>query len=87
MVCIKHFTKWVELIPLPSNSSKDSARGLVVGLLSRYEAPREVLTDQGREFMGELLSLVAQHEITHRLTSTEHPQYDGLAEHMVTMRS
>ena len=53
MVCIEHFTKWVELIPLPSKSSKDSVRSLLEGMLSRYEALRELLTDEGREFMGE----------------------------------
>ena len=36
LVCIEHFTKWVELIPLPSKSSRDSARGLLDGVLSRY---------------------------------------------------
>ena len=35
MVCIEHFTKWVELIPRPTKSSKDSARGLLEGVLSR----------------------------------------------------
>ena len=27
MVCIEHFTKWVELVPLPSKCSRDSAEG------------------------------------------------------------
>ena len=54
MVCIKHFTKWVELISLPSELSKDSARGLLDGVLSCYGAPVEVLTDHGREFTGVL---------------------------------
>ena len=49
LVCIEHFTKWVELIPLPSKSSKDAARGLLDGVLSRYKAPGEMLTDQERE--------------------------------------
>ena len=83
MVCIEHFTKWVELIPLPSKSSKNSARGLLEGVLSRYGAPGEILTDQGREFMGEFQTLLNKHEITHRLASREHPQSDGLAERMV----
>ena len=48
LVCIEHFTKWVELIPLPSKSSKDSPRALLEGVLNRYEAPEEVLNDQGR---------------------------------------
>ena len=45
LVCIEHFTKWVELIPLPSKSSKDVARALLEGVLSRYGAPGEILTD------------------------------------------
>ena len=83
LVCIEHFTKWVELIPLPSKSSKDAARALLDGVLSRYGAPGEVLTHQGREFRGEFQTLLAAHEITHRLSSREHPQSDGLAERMV----
>ena len=73
----------VELIPLPSKSSKDSARALLEGVLSRYEAPGEVLIDQGREFHGEFQTLLAQHEITQRLTSREQPHFDGLAEIML----
>ena len=83
LVCIEHFTKWVELIPLPSKSSRDAARGLLDGVLSRYGAPGEILTDQGREFQGDFQTLLAKHEITHRLASREHPQSDGLAERMV----
>ena len=65
LVRIEHFTKWVELIPLPSKSSKDAARALLDGVLSRYGAPGEVLTDQGREFQGEFQTLLSQHAITH----------------------
>ena len=73
LVCIEHFTKWVELIPHPSKSSKDAARALLDGVLSRYGAPGEVLTDHGREFQGEFQTLLAAYEITHRLSSREHP--------------
>ena len=83
LVCTDHFTKWVELIPLPSKSSRDAARGLLECVLSRYGSPGEILTDQGREFMGEFSTILAKHEISHRLASREHPQSDGLAERMV----
>ena len=83
LVCIEHFTKWVELIPLPSKSSRDSTRGLLQGVLSRYGASGEILTDKGAEFKGEFQKLLAKHEISHRLASREHPQADGLAERMV----
>ena len=83
LVCIEHFTTRVELILLPSKYSKDAARALLDGVLSRYDATGEVLTDQGREFQGESQTLLAAHEITHRLSLREHPQSDGLAERMV----
>ena len=83
MVCIEHFTTWLELIPLPSKSSKNFARGLLRGVLSRYGVLEEILTDQGIEFMGESQTLLQNNEITHRLASREHPRSDGLAERMV----
>ena len=83
MVCIEHSTKWVELVPLPSKCSRDLARGLLEGVLSRYGAPGEILTDQGKELCKEFQTLLAKHEITHRLSSCEHPQSDGLVERMV----
>lgn len=82
-MCIEHFIKRVELIPLPFKSSRDPAMGFLEGFLSRYGAPGEVLTDQGREFMGVFQRLLAQRDITHALASREHPQLDGLAENMV----
>ena len=54
LVCIEHFNKWVELIPLPSKSSANAAWGLLEGVLSRYGAPGEVITDRGGEFQAEL---------------------------------
>ena len=82
-VCIEHFTKWIELIPLPSKSFQDSPRGLLEGVLSRYEARGVILTDQGPEFDGDFQTLLATLEVTHKLSSREHPQSDGLAECMV----
>ena len=57
--------------------------GLLDGVLSRDGAPGEILTDQGKKFAGEFQTLLAKHEITHRLASHEHPQSNGLAERMV----
>ena len=54
MVCIEHFSKWVELVPVPSKSSAGVAYGFLEAVLSRYGAPREVITYQGGEFQGEI---------------------------------
>ena len=83
LVCIEHMTKWVELIALPDKSSANVARAFLENILSRYGAPGVVLTDQGTEFQGDFQVLLSQQEITHRITSKENPQADGLAERMV----
>jgi hypothetical protein len=49
VVMIEHFTKWVELVPIPEKSSFYTAAALK-GDLTRFGAPAEVLTDQGEEF-------------------------------------
>ena len=59
------------------------SEGVLEGVLSRYGAPGEVLTDKGGEFIKEFDALLSKHEITHRLASRDHPQADGLAERMV----
>ena len=83
LVYFEQFIKWMELLLLPSKSSKYLARTLLEGVLSRYGAPGEGLTDEGREFHSKFQTILARHEITHRLSLREHPQSDGFAERMV----
>jgi hypothetical protein len=81
VVMIEHFSKWIELVPIPEKTSHHTAATLR-GVLCRYGAPAEVLTDQ-EEFQGEFAELLVKLLIDHRLTSRDHPQSDGLAERMV----
>jgi hypothetical protein len=82
VVMIEHFSKWKELVPIPEKTSHHTAAALR-GVLCRYGAPAEVLTDQGKEFQGEFTELLTKFLIDHCLTSRDHPQSDGLAERMV----
>jgi hypothetical protein len=81
-VRIEHFSRWIELVPIPEKTSHHTAPALR-GVLCRYGAPAEVLTDQGEEFQGEFAKLLSKLPFAHRLTSRNHPQSDGLAERMV----
>ena len=49
---IEHFTKWVELVALPNKTSDLTARALLEGVLARFGAPAEVLTDVDRGQRG-----------------------------------
>ena len=53
LVFNEHFTKWVELVPLPEKSAAETALALLGFVLSRMSAHAEVVTDQGSEFKGE----------------------------------
>ena len=83
MVCIEHYSKWVELVPLKSKESSEVASAFALHVLSRFGACAEVVTDQGREFEGDFADLLEGAFIDHRTTSANHPQADGLAERMV----
>ena len=52
-------------------------------VLARFGAPAEVLTEQGREFLGAFQALCTKALIDHRTSSRDHPKADGLAEHVV----
>jgi hypothetical protein len=80
---IEHFSKWIELVALPDKFNEGAAYSSLDRVLSRFGAPAEVLTDQGREFLGEFQTLCEQAMIDHRTTSRDHPEANGLAEHMV----
>jgi hypothetical protein len=52
-IMIEHFSKWLELVPLPDHSNEDIAYAFLNKVLSRFGVPTEVLTNQGMEFRGD----------------------------------
>ena len=83
MVCIEHYSKLIELIPLPDKNSLTTSAAFRQHVLGRYGACAEVLTDNGREFEGAFADMLRVALIDHRHTSPNHPQADGLAERAV----
>ena len=83
MVCIESFSKNIEIIPIPHKKTPFTAYAFEHGVLGRYGSCAEVLTDQGKEFMGEFQELLERYMIDHRVTSPHHPQTNGLAERLV----
>jgi hypothetical protein len=72
----------LSLVPIPEKSSFYTAAALK-GVLTRFGAPAEVLTNQGEEFQGEFAALLQKLLIDHWTTSRDHSQSDGLTECMV----
>jgi hypothetical protein len=83
MICVEHFSKVVVLEPLPSKEAKHTCYAFEHGVLGRFGACAEVVTDQGTEFQGEFAAMLARCFIDHRTTSANHPQANGAAERCV----
>lgn len=78
LVMVEHFSKWIELVALLQNSSKLAAMAFLDRVLACFGALAEVLTDQGREFLGAFKALCTKALIDHRTTSLDHQEADGL---------
>ena len=83
LVMMEHFSRLIEFVALPQNSTKLAAAAYLDRVLARFGAPAEVLADQGREFLGAFKKLCIKALIDHRTTSRDHSEADGLAERFV----
>ena len=77
---ICYFTKFVELYPLKEKSALGIAECLY-DMQCRYGVPRVHISDQGREFVNQVTRhLFEWCGVAHRITSSYHPQANGLVE-------
>lgn len=56
MVICDYFTKWVEAYPVPNHTAIVVSDKLVTEFFSRFGLPKQIHSDQGREFESELFS-------------------------------
>jgi hypothetical protein len=78
---IDYLTKWPIAVALPDKKAETVARAFVEELICVHGAPESILSDQGREFLNEVLTSINSDLHVHRLkTSAYHPQTDGLTE-------
>lgn len=55
-----YFTKWVEAIALPNQEAETVAQSLVDTVISRFGVPKELHSDQGRNFESKLFAEMCQ---------------------------
>lgn len=73
-------TRFPEAIPLRSIDAETIAEELIT-VFSRYGIPQEILSDQGSNFMSQLLKEMYRLMKIHPIRTTPyHPQTDGLVE-------
>ena len=72
LMMVDQFNKWVECIPLPSQSAEETARAAVNQFFSRFGCPFQVFTDQGRNFESALFRAMCDLLHIHKSRTTPH---------------
>nr|GFA80375.1 reverse transcriptase domain-containing protein [Tanacetum cinerariifolium] len=80
LVAIDYLSKWVEAKALPTNDARVVVKFLK-SLFSRFGTPKTIISDRGTHFCNDQFSRVmAKYGVTHRLSTTYHPQTSGQVE-------
>ncbi len=75
------FSKWVEAFPIRTKTAKEVADVLVSEIICRFGSPRQILSDNGKEFLNELLSAICDIVGSVKIfTAPYRPQTDGQVE-------
>ena len=80
LTIVDYATRYLEVVALPSTEVSQIARELLL-LFSRVGIPKEIISNQGTNFMSALLGEMYDFLYVKRIrTSPYHPQMDGLTE-------
>ena len=55
LVCINYVTKWIEAKALPKDTEQAVADFLYEDIFTRFDIPKEIVTDQGTQFTSKLI--------------------------------
>lgn len=81
LIVADYFTKWVEGYSIPDIEAATIVESFITNFVSRFGVPREIHTDQGRQFESALFKeLCKQFRINKTRTTAFRPQSDGLVE-------
>ena len=83
LMMVDQFTKWVECIPLPSQTAEQTAQAAVGEFFARFGYPFEICTDQGPNFESRLFSAICDVLHIHKTRTTPYrPSANGQVERM-----
>ena len=83
MVVVDYFTKWAEAYAIPDQEARTVADKLVQEFITRFGCPRQIHTDQGRNFESKLFKGMCDLlDVDKTRTTPFHPQSDGLVERL-----
>ena len=81
LLAINYVSKWVEAISIENNDAKTLVQFVHRYILTRYGAPRCILSDEGSHFYNRVIaSLLGKYNVPHAKSLPYHPQSNGQAE-------
>nr|GEV66428.1 reverse transcriptase domain-containing protein [Tanacetum cinerariifolium] len=83
LVAVDYLSKWIEAKALPTNDACVVCKFLK-SLFARFGSPRAIISDRGTHFFNDQFAKVMiKYGVTHRLSTTYHPQTSGQVEVMI----
>ncbi len=81
LVVTDHFTKWVEIFPVPDQTAATCADKILNEVIARLGCPYDLHSDQGRNYESRIFAeLCALLEVRKTRTSPGHPRSNGQSE-------
>ena len=81
LLAVDFVSKWVEAIACPRNDANTFAGFIQRNILSRFGAPRTIISDEGSHFANKVFAkLINRYGIRHVMGLPYHPQLNGLME-------
>jgi Integrase zinc binding domain/Integrase core domain len=81
IVAMDYFTKWPEAKAVTRDTAEETARFLYEDIICRHGCPQKIISDRGTHFKNRLIeSLTERFNIQHNLSTSYHPQTNGLVE-------
>jgi hypothetical protein len=81
LVAVDYVSKWVEAVASKTNDNKVVLKFLKANILSRFGAPRAIISDNGSHFCNRSFeALMRKYSINHKLSTPYHPQTSGQVE-------
>ncbi|MCG8623183.1 MAG: DDE-type integrase/transposase/recombinase, partial [Proteobacteria bacterium] len=81
ITAMDYFSKNMEMRAMRNKSAKEVALFIYEEVICRWGSPDVIITDQGREFCNNINdALMERAHCRHRITSSYHPQSNGLVE-------
>ena len=81
LVMVDQFSKWIEIVPLPSQTAAVTAKAAVDSFFARFGNPFQIHSDQGRNFESKLFEALCQMLQIHKTRTTPYrPSSNGQVE-------